>query len=223
MSQTEMKQEIIEEVKQEEIITLEKEIKQDTPKEKLITIEEDAPKEKKITVEVTPKEEIKTAEEEMEPKRINSNPTWNKNYLTWSLVNGTNYSFLDDVIEMWNIEPLEFARVDPGKGDINIYFKTITSEHVMGYAHYPEEGKVFINDKLKPNQVFYVLQHEFGHALGLTHDPNQNSTMFPYFLGKNVSEYDRQRLQKLYKCHFDSVALINYYTYFKFLDLFIKG
>ncbi|GIX96471.1 hypothetical protein CDAR_613071 [Caerostris darwini] len=53
---------------------------------------------------------------------------------------------------MWNIEPLEFATVDPGKGDINIYFKTITSEHVMGYAHYPEEGKVFINDKLKPNQ-----------------------------------------------------------------------
>ncbi|GIX92445.1 hypothetical protein CDAR_232051 [Caerostris darwini] len=76
--------------------------------------------------------------------KINSNPTWNKNYLTWSLVNGTNYSFLDDVIEMWNIEPLEFARVDPGKGDINIYFKTVTNEHVMGYAHYPEEGKVFI-------------------------------------------------------------------------------
>ncbi|GIX78180.1 hypothetical protein CDAR_508901 [Caerostris darwini] len=87
---------------------------------------------------------------------------------------------------MWNIEPLEFARVDPGKGDINIYFKTMTNEHVMGYAHYPEEGKVFINDKLKPNQVFYVLQHELGHALGSTHDVNQNSTMFPYFLDQAV-------------------------------------
>ncbi|GIY51556.1 hypothetical protein CDAR_1271 [Caerostris darwini] len=124
---------------------------------------------------------------------VNSNPTWNKNYLTWSLVNGTNYSFLDDVIEMWNIEPSEFARVDPGKGDINIYFKTIASEHVMGYAHYPEEGKVFINDKLKPNQVFYVLQHEFGHALGLTHDPNQNSTMFPYFLGETKASPDLEK------------------------------
>ncbi|GIX79378.1 hypothetical protein CEXT_402971 [Caerostris extrusa] len=46
---------------------------------------------------------------------------------------------------MWNIEPLEFARVDPGKGDINIYFKTITNEHVMGYAHYPEEENKFSN------------------------------------------------------------------------------
>ncbi|GIY34777.1 hypothetical protein CEXT_13181 [Caerostris extrusa] len=79
----------------------------------------------------------------------------------------------------------------------------MTNEHVMGYAHYPEEGKVFINDKLKLNQVFYVLQHEFGHALGLTHDGNQNSTMFPYFLGKNnVSEYDRQRLQKIIQVSF---------------------
>ncbi|GIY41443.1 uncharacterized protein CDAR_23451 [Caerostris darwini] len=123
---------------------------------------------------------------------VNSNPTLNKNCLAWSLVNGTNYSFLHDVLEMWNIEPLEFVRVDPGKGDTNIYFKIMTNEHVMGYAHYPEEGKVFINDKLKPNQIFSVLQHELGHPLGLTHDVNQNSTMFPYFLeGMIVEKYHR--------------------------------
>lgn len=136
--------------------------------------------------------------------------TWDKTYLTWSLENGTNYSFIEDAIAMWDVYPLEFAQVESGKGDIKIYFAPL-KDPVVGQA-YPD--RITIKENVPVDSIFYILQHEFGHALGLTHF--NDSVMEPIYSSQNVTERDREIISKLYECKFDSIALINYQTYLMF-------
>lgn len=138
---------------------------------------------------------------------------WDKHYLTWSLENGTNYSEIQDAITMWNVSPLEFARVEPGKGDIKIYFAPLKS-YILGQAYPPPHGGVYINEKASTTDVFYIVQHEIGHALGLKHFGN--SIMQPIFTERNVSEREIDKIKHLYGCSFNSATLINFDTYLVF-------
>lgn len=138
---------------------------------------------------------------------------WDKHYLTWSLENGTNNGSIRDAIAMWNIKPLEFARVEPGKGDIKIYFAPLKS-YILGQAYPPPHGDIYINEKASPTEVFYIVQHEIGHALGLKHFGN--SIMQSIFTEANVSEQEIVRIRQIYGCSFNSATLLNYDTYLMF-------
>lgn len=144
---------------------------------------------------------------------------WDKTYLTWSLENGTaNYNIIEDAISMWDITPLEFARVEPGKGDIKIYF-THLPDYVLGQAYPPPHGNVYINVKEQTSdKLFYIVQHEVGHALGLNH--YKNSIMQAIFSKKNVSDIEIRKIREMYGCSFNSATLLNFDVYLVFQGSF---
>ena len=74
-----------------------------------------------------------------EPKTI-----WNKHYITWSVENGSNESFIDAAVQMWDIKPLKLVKVFPGNGDLKIFFKNLNtnssnSSILLGLAYTPND------------------------------------------------------------------------------------
>lgn len=139
------------------------------------------------------------------------------NYFTWSLENGTNFDVFEDAIALWKIKPLEFARVKRG-GDVKIYFVHFdANDSRLGFAHqHFKGGLIFLRENMTSEDVFYVLQHEWGHVLGVDHENDTSSIMYPFFNVNNVSDVERQKAFEKHECRFDSVALINYQTYLVF-------
>lgn len=123
----------------------------------------------------------------------------------------------------WRIDKLKFRRErNPDKSvDFDVSFEVsdvFSSKNVLAHAYFPGQGKVSgdvaINDDDwhwrsnihkstfgKPPLVS-VLMHEFGHSLGLRHDPVQPAMMYPSLdLGKpkyKLSANDVVRIQSRY-------------------------
>lgn len=143
---------------------------------------------------------------------------WNKHYLTYSIENDHyNPKLIKEAIQEWNIEPiLEFKHTERGQGDIKIYFKPLSS--AVGLSYPPQVGIINIHsnipDILNVSQIF---QHEFGHALGLKHSTTIESIMHHTLVPPmHILKSDKQQLKELYQCRYDSVTLLNGYTYLKF-------
>lgn len=145
---------------------------------------------------------------------------WHKHYLTYSVENITdlNLTCLNNGIHEWQVPSLEIVRVGRGKGDIKIYFKNFTSNHILGTAFFPPIGQINLNQEIENIYVCRTIQHEFGHALGLQHSRENSSIMYPLFLSPfiGIQESDKKNLNDLYTCRYDSVTLLNFQTYLKF-------
>ena len=123
----------------------------------------------------------------------------------------------------WRIKKIKFKRVRDSTipVDMNISFKPQSdfgSRNVLAHAWYPGQGEVSgnveINDEwdwrasvrratLSKPPLLPIMIHEFGHAIGLTHDViNRESIMYPSFdLGKKktvLGPVDVTRIQKIY-------------------------
>lgn len=151
---------------------------------------------------------------------------WNKHYITWSVENGSTENFIDEAVQMWNIEPIKLVRVSSGKGDLKIYFRDLNLNRtdnntiLLGQANGPDNGTIFIERNLDKMTMFYTIQHEIGHALGLPH--YNTSIMQELYIPQNVSAKDRNKIFSLYNCSFDSVSLLNFQTYLVFQGSYYK-
>ena len=120
--------------------------------------------------------------------------------------------------------------------DFDVFFKgraAFSSNNVFAHAYYPGQGKVSgdveINDgswewvtdsrlqDLARPPLVPILIHEFGHSLGLSHDPRTpNAIMYPYFdLGKkknHLHAYDIERMQSRYGERKLSQRLLDYFA-----------
>lgn len=145
---------------------------------------------------------------------------WTRNFLTWSVFNETARSpVFEEAVAEWQIEPLTLKRVSPEeKADIRIRLVRFNRDDLLGYAFGPPSGDIHVRADLEnePYRLYGVIQHEFGHALGLKHDSHPTSVMNPVFGGNNVSAHDLGVLRDLYKCVYDSVTLLNGHTYLVF-------
>lgn len=142
---------------------------------------------------------------------------WNKHYLTYSVENDLyKTKIIKEAIQEWNIDSLELEQVIKGQGDVKFYFKNL-SKNILGTSEGPGKGIVTITKKDSGINLTKVIQHELGHALGLKHSKNDESIMFwAYASYQHILESDRQEINELYKCRYDSVTLLNHYTYLKF-------
>ena len=118
--------------------------------------------------------------------------------------------------------------------DFDVFWKDLSSfsgRGVLAHAWYPGQGlisgDVEINDEwnwvpgvhmvsLSRPPLVPILIHEFGHSLGLTHDPfTTDSIMYPSFdLGKKKTRLgprDIQRIQERYGKRILSSRLIEYF------------
>lgn len=142
---------------------------------------------------------------------------WNKHYITYSIENDTyNPKMLNEAIKEWDISPvLEFEQTEQGQGDIKIYFKPLLNS--VGLSYPPKVGIIVINSNISDINISQVVQHEFGHALGLKHSIDLKSIMHHTLVPRmQILKSDKQQLEELYRCRYDSVTLLNGYTYLKF-------
>lgn len=142
---------------------------------------------------------------------------WNKHFITYSVENDVyDPKIIKEAVKAWDIAPtLEFEPTEQGKGDIKIYFKPLSDS--VGLSYPPKVGIIVINSNVSNTSIPQIIQHEFGHALGLKHSKNSKSIMRHTLVpNMRILKSDKRNLNKLYKCRYDSVTLLNDYTYLKF-------
>lgn len=142
---------------------------------------------------------------------------WNKHYITYSIENDLyNPKMINEAIKEWEITSvLQVEPVERGHGDIKIYFKPLPNS--VGLSYPPTVGIIIINSNISDINISQIIQHEFGHALGLKHSTNFGSIMHHTLVpNMQILKSDKQKLEELYRCRYDSVTLLNGYTYLKF-------
>ena len=150
------------------------------------------------------------------------NSFWDKHYITYSIENDFyRTETIKNLIEEMEINSLEIEYTRPGKGDIQFYFTNfMLDNNILGIAQPPDGGLVtIIRPAVRRRQanMSKVIQHEFAHALGLDHSNNNQSSMYPIYMnGSSFLQADKDKLNELYKCRYDSVTLLNDRTYMKF-------
>ncbi|GBP63592.1 Matrix metalloproteinase-25 [Eumeta japonica] len=135
---------------------------------------------------------------------------WNKNVITYKIVNGSSTMSLEDVeryvargLAMWaphgrlTFEP--YAGDGQGRADIRVSFRK--GDHgdgfpfdglgqVVAHAFAPPHGVIHFDDdeiwgestgEDDVTDFFAVAVHELGHTLGLSHSPVKDSVMYPYY------------------------------------------
>lgn len=142
---------------------------------------------------------------------------WTRHHLTYSMENDTyDPALLREAVDEWDISPvLQFEPVPRGRGNVKFYFRPLRDSVGLGYP--PESGLAIIHSNLTEQNVTKIIQHEFGHALGLRHSQNGESIMRSTLVSDmRILPSDRHALRELYRCRYDSVTLLNGYTYLKF-------
>ncbi|KAJ1113485.1 hypothetical protein NDU88_001729 [Pleurodeles waltl] len=158
-------------------------------------------------------------------------PKWQRNTITYRVQNYTSQLKHDDVdqalekaFKVWSdVTPLNFVKLDHGDPDIIItfaakghgdFFPFDGPRGVLGHAYEPGEGiggDVHLDDEelwtmgfvRKGYDLFNVVAHELGHALGLGHSKDPNALMFPKYKYFEPSIYhlsldDIMGIQSLY-------------------------
>ncbi|KAM4726212.1 collagenase 3-like [Anableps anableps] len=144
------------------------------------------------------------------------NLKWNKNTLTYRIVNYTpdmSQAEVDDSIrralQVWaKVTPLTFTKINSGTADIMISFGRQShgdyypfdgpdgtlahafapSPDIGGDAHF-DDDETFTFRSSSGYVLFLVAAHEFGHSLGLSHSDDRTALMYPLYSYKNPDTF----------------------------------
>ncbi|MEQ2219039.1 hypothetical protein XENOCAPTIV_011732 [Xenoophorus captivus] len=145
-----------------------------------------------------------------------ANSKWNKNTLTYRILNYTpdmSEAEVNDSIQralqVWaKVTRLTFTRITSGTADIMISFgrrshgdnypfdgpgRTLAhafgpSSGIGGDAHF-DDDETFTFRSSNGKVLFLVAAHEFGHSLGLSHSEDRNALMYPLYSYRNPDTF----------------------------------
>ncbi|XP_019867200.2 stromelysin-2 [Aethina tumida] len=155
-------------------------------------------------------------------KKSNRLSKWNKTTLTYKIVKYPPNEDESDVraevrrsFSMWaNRAPLTFQETT-GDPDIEIGFYQGAHgdnfETELAHAYFPPRGDIHLNLRYRwgifppfnnKEHLLATMVHEIGHSLGIDHNNNKKSVMYPYSQGYDpafgLSNIDIQSIQNLY-------------------------
>ncbi|XP_001498886.2 neutrophil collagenase isoform X1 [Equus przewalskii] len=144
------------------------------------------------------------------------NPKWERNNLTYRIINYTPHLLLradverafERAFEEWSIaSSLKFKKISQGEADIRIAF--YQGDHgdnspfdgpngILAHAFQPGPGiggdahfdaeETWTDNRTNYN-LLIVAAHEFGHSLGLAHSTNPAALMYPTYAFRDPSTY----------------------------------
>lgn len=91
----------------------------------------------------------------------------------------------------------------------------LEAKHIYAYAFFHHNARkvpeiVMVSQRIHENHIYYaIVEHEYGHSIGLNHSPNTNAVMY-YSIddgATHLTTVDLEQFCSLYNCNYETLKV----------------